>query len=114
MGYSSTVDERPVNTLQIMLDNSKIGDYVYVYEDGDQQICDLPKRFIKEDGSVKVKNGLMLFDTEEKKVIAKTPQEVYNFCDDCLIFDTDMNCSEEQKQQVLNWFEQYGVYGFSQ
>lgn len=109
MGFNCNVDKRPVNTLQYMLDNSKIGDSVLVYEDGDQQICDLPKRLLKKDGSVKVKNGLMLFDTEENKIIAKTPQEVYEFCDDCLIFDTEMNCTEKQKMQVLNWFEKYGV-----
>lgn len=113
MGFVSTVDNRPINTLQYMLDNSKIGDYVFVYEDGDQQICDLPKRLLKKDGSVRVKNGLMLFDVEKNKVIANTPQEVYDFCDDCLIFDTEMNCTEEQKEQVLKWFEQFGVYGNS-
>lgn len=109
MGFSDKIDKRPVNTLQTMLDNSKIGDYIYVYENGDMQICDLPQKYINRDNSVKVENGLMLFDTEENDLIAATPQEVFNFCYDCLIFD-DINSTPKQREQVLNWFKNdFGV-----
>lgn len=116
MSFCSKVEERPINTLQNMMDNAKLGDVMTVYEDGDQQVyvnCRMPKKFCYADGSVKCPNGLMLYDEEEKKVVANTPQEVYNYLDDCLIFDTDMNCTEEQLEQVNKWFkEEFQVEGY--
>ena len=112
MFFDTRVDNRPVNTLQIMLDNSQLGESVCVYENGDQQFCSLPKKLLNEDGSVKVKNGLMLFHVGENKVIAKNPQQVYDLCDDYLIFEEGLNCCSEQLQQVFEWFKQYGVCEF--
>ena len=106
------VYDRPINTLQAMMDNSKLGDVMTVYEDGDYQVyCNwqMPKKFLHKDGSVKCENGLMLFDEEEVEIAANNPQDVFNYLDDCLIFDTDMNCTPEQLTQVLDYFETFGV-----
>ena len=95
------VDERPINTLQYMIDNSKIP--FTVYENGDQCISDLPGEYLNENGSVKVENGLMLWDEEELEVYREGAQEVADCLWGCLIFDTDMNCSKGQLKQVCEW-----------
>ena len=103
------LDKRPINTLQTMMDNSHLGDEVTVYEDGDRQVVvnsQLPKKLLYPNDSVKCVNGLMLFDEVERKVIANTPQEVYDYLDDCSIFDTEMNCTQEQLDQVNKWFKE--------
>ena len=100
---------RPICTLQTMMDNSHLGDEITVYEDGDRQVVvnnQLPKKLLYPNGSVKCVNGLMLFDEVERKVIANTPQEVYDYLDGCLIFDTEMNCTQEQLDQVNQWFKE--------
>lgn len=110
-GFDSRVEERPINTLQLMMDNSHLGDITTVYEDGDAQVyvnSKMPKKFLNKDGSVKAENGIMLYDEEEKKIIANTPQEVYDYLDGCLIFD-EMNCTKEQLEQVFNYFKGFGV-----
>ena len=120
MGFNSTVYERPVNTLQAMMDNSKLGNVLTIYEDGDRQVyvnSKMPKRFLNENGSVKCPNGLMLYDEENRKIETRldgtrvnTPQSVYDYLDGCLIFDTDMNCTEEQRSQVIEWLKtEYNV-----
>ncbi len=107
------VKERPINTLQTMMDNSKLGDVWVVYENGDNQVVvneKMPKRYLNPDNSVKCVNGLMIYDYEEKKVVANTPQEVYDTLLDYLIFDIDLNCSHEQYEQVNNWLaKEYNV-----
>ena len=120
MGFDSKVYERPINTLQAMMDNSKLGDVLTVYEDGDSQVyvnCKMPKRFLYEDNTVKCPNGLMLYDEENHKIETKvdgtkidSPQKVYDYLDGCDIFDTYMNCTEEQRTQVVEWLKtEYNV-----
>ena len=114
-----TVEKRPINTLQLMMDNSHLGDEVIVYEDGDNQVVinkELPKHYLydAEPGyrrTVKVPNDkkIMLFDEEERKVVALGVQEVYDYLDDCMIFEVDLNCSQKQLDQVNNYFKTLGL-----
>ena len=122
MGFDSRVYERPINTIQAMMDNSKVGNYITIYEDGDCQVYvndNMPKKYLYKPtqegqrGAVKCPNGLMLYDEEEKTVIANTPQEVFNFLDGCDILEVDLNCTQEQKDQVMTWFkEKWNVEGY--
>ena len=114
-----TVERRPINTLQLMMDNSHVGDSVTVYEDGDNQVVinsELPDDLLNEKQpgyrrTVKVPNDkkIMLFDEEERKVVALGVQEVYDYLDDCMIFEVDLNCSQKQLDQVNNYFKTLGL-----
>ena len=99
---NTKVETRAINTLQHIIDNSHVGDYVTVYEDGDQQVLinsELPKQYLYEPNdpntrpAVKVPNEekIMLFDEEEYKIVAIGAQEVYDYLEDCLIFEKELN-----------------------
>ncbi len=115
-----TVEKRAINTLQIMMDNSHLGDFVIVYEDGDQQVVtnsELPKRYLYEPSGpgirpvVKVPKGkkIMLFDEEERKVVALGAQQVYDYLDECLIFEEGLNCTKKQLAQTNQYFKNLGA-----
>lgn len=108
---STKVEERPIETLQNMIDNSGVP--FSVYEDGDSQIyCNvqMPREYLHDNKSVRVEDGLMLWDDEEWKLEREGAQACYEELDSVCVFDTDMNCTEEQLKQVLVWLEQsYGV-----
>lgn len=113
------VYDRPINTLQTMFDNSKIGDYMTIYEDGDNQVVvnsELPKRLLYpfapyERGIVKVPKNqkIMIFNEESRKVECLGPQAVFEYLLGCDIFDTDMNCTIEQLHQVLLYLKELGA-----
>lgn len=115
-----TVKKRAINTLQIMMDNSHLGDFVIVYEDGDQQVVansELPKRYLYESSgpgirpAVKVPKDkkIMLFDEEERKVVALGAQQVYDYLDECLIFEKGLNCTKKQLAQTNQYFKDLGA-----
>lgn len=99
------VCERPINTLQEMIDNTQVP--WTVYEDGDQAVYyDLPKRLRHPDGSVKCLQGIMIYDEEEKKVYARGSDGVRCALEDIMAFEVGLNCTQEQLDQVLkhyNW-----------
>ena len=109
---NTTVYDRPINTLQAMMDNSHLGDVLTVYEDGDRQVyinAKMPDKYLHADGSVRCPAGLMLFSEEDKAVEADGAEAVFHYLDGCLIFDTELNCTKEQLVQVLDYFESFGV-----
>ena len=115
---NTTVDIRPINTLQHMMDNSHVGDYITIYEDGDQQVLinsELPNYYLYESKdpnirrAVKVKRKIMLFDEEERKVVALGAQQVYDYLEECLVFEEGLNCTEEQLKQTLQYLKDLGA-----
>ncbi len=105
------VYDRPINTLQAMMDNSKVGDEITVYENGDQVVVanSLTNKYLNKDGSVKVRNKIMLWDETDHIEIVSGAQKVYEYLDDCMIFDTNLNCSKEQYDQVIEYLKSLGA-----
>ena len=51
----------------------------------------------------------MLFDEEEYKIVAIGAQEVYDYLEDCLIFEKELNCTGEQLAQINQYFKDLGA-----
>lgn len=106
---NTKVYDRAINTLQCMMDNSKIGDELLVYEDGDQEILPghTPKGLLYANGTIKVPNddGVMLLDWSDGIVVALGARQVYNYLEDAGVFEVGLNCSQEQLDQVTSWLK---------
>ena len=102
-------DDYVINTIQHMLTNAKMDD-VSIYAEGDNPIWKIKKRYIKH-GSVHIpyNKKVMLWDDTEQRIIALGPQEVYNSLFSWLILDPDLNCTQEQREQVIEYFKNLNV-----
>ena len=115
---NSKIDARPINTVQIVMENAHYGDTMTVYEDGDSQVVvnsELPKRYLYPTtpghrAPVKVPKGkkIMIFDEEERKVCALGPEEVYDFLNVCGGPFDEINCTPEQQEQIIDYFRSLG------
>lgn len=115
---NKSVDIRPINTIQIVMENAHYGDTMTVYEDGDRQVFvnrELPKRYLYPTtpghrAAVKVPKGkkIMIFDEEERKAIALGPEEVYDFLNECGGPFDEISCTPEQQKQIIEYFRSMG------
>ena len=108
--FDGRVDPNPINTIQKMLFNAKIDD-ISVYFDGDKPIAPVDNDCLYPDGTVKVPDGkqIMLYDDTEMRIEALGPQEVYYALLEWLIIDPDLNCTQEQHDQVIDFFKSFHI-----
>ena len=107
--FDSAVYERPINTLQAIMDNSKIGEELTVYEDGDRIVYingTMSKKYLyaHTNKCVKVPGDYLIgiYDETEKTFIVTGVGSVRDYLIDCEVLN-DLNGTPKQLDQVRNY-----------
>lgn len=111
--FNSIVYERPINTLQAIMDNSKIGEELTVYQDEDRPVyvnSKIPKKYLYgsiRNNAIKIPGDYLIgiYDETEKSFIVTGAGSVRDYLIDCEVLN-GLNGTKEQLNQVITYLDE--------